>query len=116
MKCNSAYWHFNVTLLSDNVFIDAVKYFWSGYTKTKAEYTSLQQWWNIGKGKIKQLCLQYTLNVTRDMIKSIKVLENEIEELQGMTNTTNNGEHFKGLKRQKLALFRLLFFFLIKVH
>ncbi len=81
VKCNSAYWHFNVTLLSDIVFIDAFKYFWSGYTKTKAEYTSLQQWWDIGKVKIKQLCLQYTLNVTRDMTKSMKVLENEIGKL-----------------------------------
>ncbi len=110
VKCSSAYWHFNVTLLSDIVFIDAFKYFWSGYTKTKAEYTSLQQWWDIGKVKIKQLCLQYTLNVTRDMTKSMKVLENEIEDLQRLANSTNDGEHFKCLKRKKSALSSLLGF------
>ena len=50
IKCTSAYWHFNVTLLSDNAFKDAVSCFWRNYTKTKSEYTSLQQWWDIGKG------------------------------------------------------------------
>lgn len=53
VKCKSVYWHFNVSLLSDHAFKDAFKYFWSGYTKEKSEYTSLQQWWDIGKVKIK---------------------------------------------------------------
>lgn len=110
VKCKSAYWHFNVTLLSDSVFKDTFKFFWSEYAKTKSDFTSLQQWWDIGKGKIKQLCLQYTLNVTRDMTRSMKDLESEIVKLQDLADSTGEKEHFKVLKRKKLALSNLLGF------
>lgn len=110
VKCKSAYWHFNVSLLSDKEFNDIFKYFWSDYTKTKSEYNSLQQWWDIGKGKIKQLCLQYTLNVTRDMTKTMKNLEIEITKLQDVADATRETEHFKVLKKKKSVLSNLLGF------
>lgn len=115
MKCNCAYWHFDVSLLSNNVFIDALKFF--GVAKQKKN-SYLQQWWDIGKGNIKLLCLQYTLNVTRDtrdITKSMKVLENEIEDLQGLANSTKDGERFKDLKRKKCSSIQPFGFFLFKV-
>lgn len=62
------------------------------------------------KIKIKQLCLQYTLNVTRDMTRSMKALESEIVKLQDLADSTREGEHFKVLKRKKSALSNLLGF------
>lgn len=41
VKCSSAYWHFNVALLSENVFKNAFSLFWKNYTKTKSEYISV---------------------------------------------------------------------------
>lgn len=88
------YWHFNVAFLSDNVYKNAYKKFLgSNYRKTNAVYSSLQQWWDVGKGRIKQLCLQYTLNVTRDMSRSIKALQREIVGLQTFTDSTGEREH-----------------------
>lgn len=110
VKCKSAYWHFNVTLLSDKVFKEAFNFFWNNYSKTKSEYTSLQQWWDIGKIQIKQLCIQYSLNVTKDMTKSMEALENEIVMLQDLADFTGNGEHIKALKKKKSALSNLLGF------
>ncbi|WP_213080652.1 hypothetical protein, partial [Escherichia coli] len=53
---------------------------------------------------------QYTLNVTRDMTKSLKDLESEIVRLQDLADSTRETEHFKILKRKKSALSNLLGF------
>lgn len=111
VKCNSAYWHFNVTLLSDNVFKKAFECFWNNYRQTKSEYSSLQQWWDVGKGKIKQLCQQYTLNVTRDMARSMKALETEIVELQ----TPQEKENIFKFSKEKSQLYLTCWVFLLKV-
>ncbi len=110
VKCKSAFWHFNVALLDDNVFRDTFRAFWDGFKNTKSEYVSLQQWWDIGKSKIKQLCLQYTLNVTKDMTRSMKDMEREILELQELADSTGEREHFNALKRKKITLSNLLGF------
>lgn len=110
VKCNSAFWHFNVALLDDIFFRDTFNFLGDGFKNTKSEYVSLQQWWDIGKSKIKQLCLQYTLNVTKDMTKSMKALENEIAELQELADSTGEKEHFTSLKRKKTTLSNLLGF------
>lgn len=47
----------------------------SNFRVTKAEYTSIQQWWDIGMVKVKQFCLQHTLNVSKDKARSMKTLE-----------------------------------------
>ncbi len=31
VKCKSAFWHFNVALLDDNVFRDTFRAFWDGF-------------------------------------------------------------------------------------
>ncbi len=68
VKCNSAYLHFNVGLLSVSVFKSAFECFWNNSRETKSEYSSLQQWWDVGKGRVKQLCLQNTFNATRSRL------------------------------------------------
>ncbi len=95
MKCKIAFWHFNVALLDDNVFRDTFKAFWDGFKNTKSEYISFQQWWDIGKSKIKQLCLKYTLNVTKD-------LEREILELQQLADSTGKENTLMFSKGKKL--------------
>ncbi|KAJ4930095.1 hypothetical protein JOQ06_019108 [Pogonophryne albipinna] len=59
---------------------------------------SLNQWWDVGKVKIKQLCLQYTFNVTKDMARSLRALEREVVELQGLADSTGEREHVEGFK------------------
>ncbi|KAI4898221.1 hypothetical protein NFI96_022806, partial [Prochilodus magdalenae] len=53
-------------------------------------------------------CQQYTLNVTRDIARSLKALEMEIVELQNLGATTGNREHIKSLKRKAAILADLL--------
>ena len=86
-KCNvkpqSAYWHFNTALLEDANFRESFTFFWDVFSSMKTTFSSLQQWWDLAKIQIKVFCQQYTLNVTRDITRSLKALETEIVALQG---------------------------------
>ncbi|KAL7825670.1 hypothetical protein SRHO_G00334080 [Serrasalmus rhombeus] len=66
------------------------------------------QWWDVAKVQIKVFCQQYTFNVTRDIIRSLKALEIEIVALQCLGEATGDQEHITALKRKKAALAVLL--------
>lgn len=85
VKVRSAYWHFNASLLEDVSFKDVFCHFWKSFTVEKMSFVSLQQWWDCGKVKIQQLCQQYTLNVSRDIAKTLEGLEIEVLKLQKST-------------------------------
>ncbi|KAK3562046.1 hypothetical protein QTP86_025228, partial [Hemibagrus guttatus] len=46
------------------------------------------QWWDHGKVLIQQLCREYTVNITRDITKSLEDLEIGIVELQALAEST----------------------------
>ena len=108
VKPRSAYWHFNSTLLCDSNFKEAVKFFWNSFRDEKQNFKSLRLWWDCGKVKIKQLCQQYTLNVTRDITRSMSDLEIEMVELQNAVESTGDRGHFEVLKSKKNMLEDLL--------
>ncbi len=101
VKCKSAYWIFNTSLLSDNKFIDNLVFFWETFKQQKKCYASLQQWWDCGKILIKDFCQKYTLNVTRDMAQSMHNLEKEIVALQDVIASKINKKHIDDLKKKK---------------
>uniref|UniRef100_A0A8C5D1K3 Reverse transcriptase domain-containing protein n=1 Tax=Gouania willdenowi TaxID=441366 RepID=A0A8C5D1K3_GOUWI len=100
----SAYWHFNSVLTVDKHFKEVLIYFWDVFRQRKAEFNSLRQWWDHGKTEIKLLCQQYTLNVTRDITRSMKDLESDIVELERLSESTANPEYIEILKIKKLVL------------
>lgn len=108
VKPKSAFWHFNTTLLEDNNFKDIFSHFWFNFRSLKGNFSSLQQWWDIGKIKIKQLCQQYTFNVTRYRNMTQKTLENEIKELQILADSTNDEQYIEKMRIRKLELKDLL--------
>ncbi|KAK3565809.1 hypothetical protein QTP86_015570 [Hemibagrus guttatus] len=73
----------------------------------KATFSSLQLWWDFTKAQIKVFCQQYTLNVTRDIVRSLKALEIEIVELQRLEATGDRG-HIEALKSKKAKMNDLL--------
>lgn len=109
-KSKSAYWHFNTCLLEDRHFVDVFTYFWENFKEQKSAYVSLEQWWDCGKIQIKQLCQQYTVNVSGEIARSMKILESEIVELQELTASTGNVDNGKVLKRKKNMLAGLMDF------
>ena len=74
----SAYWHFNSVLAFAQLFKEVLMYFWDAFRQRKGDFSSIRQWWDHGKTQIKHLCQQHTLNVTRDITRSMKDLEIDI--------------------------------------
>ncbi|KAK3563417.1 hypothetical protein QTP86_027794, partial [Hemibagrus guttatus] len=66
------------------------------------------QWWDHGKVLIQQLCREYTVNITRDITKSLKDLEIGIVELQALAESTGDRRHFEDLKVKKALMADLL--------
>ena len=57
----------------------------------------------MGKIQIQQFCNQYTMNVTRDITRSMNTLESEIVELLTLVETTGDRGHIRALKKAALA-------------
>ena len=107
LKPRSAYWHFNTNLTQDKYFKDVFKLFWDDFRTQKSSFKSLQQWWDVGKIQIQQLCKQYTHNITKDITRSIETLEEELLEAQDLAY--NNGhDHIENLMAKRSALADLL--------
>lgn len=108
IKHKSAYWHFNTALLLDAHFRDVFVSFWKMHKTRKDDFASLRQWWDRGKIEIKELCQQYTVNVSSNLTKSIRDLEIEIVELQVSAHSTGNRGDLENLNLKKAALADLL--------
>ena len=108
VKVKSAYWHFNTSLLHDTGFKEALELMWVSHRQNKLKYSSLQQWWDIGKTQIKLFCQQYTCNVTRHITSSLQDLEMDVVKLQNLVDSTGNQEYSEALKSKKAALANLL--------
>ncbi|KAK3560550.1 hypothetical protein QTP86_010958 [Hemibagrus guttatus] len=67
-----------------------------------------RQWWDHGKVLIQQLCREYTVNITRDITKSLKDLEIGIVELQVLAESTGDRRHVEDLKVKKALMADLL--------
>lgn len=72
LKVKSAYWIFNSALLQDLHFKKCFEFFWKEWKNKKAMFSSVQQWWDLGKKQIQQLCVQYNFNVTQNMSKNYR--------------------------------------------
>ena len=83
-------------------------FFWKNHQSTRFDFVSLQQWWDIGKIKIKQFCQQYTQNVTKTLTSSVKSLESEVEELQELADATGDQRYTERLVAKKSVLSNLL--------
>lgn len=101
VKQKSAYWHFNNALIEDAAFGQGLLFFWMRWRSQKPNFTSIQQWWDIGKLKIEKLCNQYTSNVTGDTLQNISNLEIDILELQGLCGAHRDLGQIQTLKDKK---------------
>lgn len=72
------------------------------------EFQCLQEKSDVATLQVKQLGQQYTLNVTRDITRSVKTIEKELVELQMLVDSTGNLAHFDALNKKKNILAKLL--------
>ncbi len=103
IKQKNAYWQLNVNLLSDTYFGDTFKVFWGEFKTTKGSFNSLRQWWDFGKIQMKQFCIQYTQNVTKEATLVMNTLEADILKLQELAESTGVQSYFDTLAKTQLA-------------
>lgn len=108
IKPRSAYWQLNTTLLSDRYFKNIFKLFWDEFRTTKGSFKSLRQWWDFGKAQIKQFCLQYTQNVTRETSLIMNTLETDILKLLELAESTDGRRYLDSLAKKRTQLADLL--------
>ncbi|KAI4881394.1 hypothetical protein NFI96_008701 [Prochilodus magdalenae] len=100
VKPRSAYWHFNTALLDDANFRESFIFFWDTFRLQKPSFSSGLEWWDMAKIQTRVFCQQYTLNVTRDIARSLKALEMEIVELQNLGGDHAGRQGRKGWNRE----------------
>lgn len=108
IRSKSAYWHFNVSLLSDAKFKEVFRFFWKEFKLKKKCFINLKQWWDVGKVETKLLCQQYTFNVSKNITQKMKELEEEIVEVQTILESTGGQNGVDVLKSKRMVLANLL--------
>lgn len=83
------------------IYKEYFTYLWYCFKLDKACFNSQQLCQDVVKTQIKVFCQQYTLHVTRTIIRSLKALE--IVELQYLEDTGNRG-HIEALKSKKATM------------
>lgn len=85
-----------------------LSFFLADSQTTKVRFSEHSVVVGFGKVQIKQLCQQYARNVTRDITRSLRDLETEVVDLQGLAESTGNQGLLDSLKLKKSALANLL--------
>ena len=70
------YWKLNASVLDEPDYIQAIHSFWSSWSLQKASYHSLQNWWDMGKLKIKYLTMKYCSSRSKRKLAIRTALEN----------------------------------------
>ncbi|KAI4885592.1 hypothetical protein NFI96_030074 [Prochilodus magdalenae] len=90
----SADWKCSVRLLQDAAFCSGFQAFWARWSERKAGFSSLRQWWDVGKAQIKLFCQQYTAYTSSEGKRALATLERSIAQLQQQIA----GQHCEGLQ------------------
>lgn len=77
-KSYKSHWHFNNKLIQDHIFMHSFGIFWKSWREERSSYSSLSQWWDLGKVQMKAFCQQYTANNTENLKVKMKMIEQEI--------------------------------------
>ena len=65
-KRGPGYWKFNSELLKDENYKNLIKEFWNTWKTKKDHYSSLRTWWELGKIKIKDKTIRFSIQRKRE--------------------------------------------------
>ncbi len=75
-------WKMNAKILESELFRKSFINLWSVWKQQKCEYNNLRTWWDLGKKKIKDLCIWCSCKVSEDRKERCTVLENKLAHLE----------------------------------
>jgi len=84
-----------------NYLLNRLHFFWKVFKEEKSSFKSIQQWWDYGKVQIKQFTQQYTQNVTKELNRSLIMLEKDLMDLQKLSQTSIANNFMETLLKKK---------------
>ena len=69
-------WILDKSLLSDETFIESIRSFWPSWRSQKGRFASSQEWWDVGKSKIKGLAVAYSSSKKNASLQARTLLSN----------------------------------------
>ena len=76
------YWHFNNSLLDDNVFVTEIYQFWTDWLTRKNEFNTPLHWWDTAKTYFKNIAVKRSTQIRKGRRHACRQLENKIQRLQ----------------------------------
>ena len=104
VKQQSAYWHFNVSLLKYKIYVKIMIKFWRKWQEMICMYDDIRMWWDIGKIKIKELSQQYSLGLKNKILDNKIELETKIKEYEKTLIYFKSKIIFDNLRKCKIEL------------
>ena len=96
-------WCMNTEILEDDEYIALITDFWRSWQKSRTPNTKIQNWWDMGKLKIKQLTQQYCTYKQSNYKKFKTELENEIQNIEHNLNNDTSLLTMYNEKKETLA-------------
>ncbi len=82
LKRGPGYWKFNTSLLENEIFVDKMRTFLNHWCLRKLDFSNLHAWWDIGKRKIKHICMKFSKRLAKERREKRVYLENQIRIMQ----------------------------------
>ncbi|KAK2904012.1 hypothetical protein Q8A73_010669 [Channa argus] len=99
-----SYWHFNNKLLQDNTFCQDFRRFWEHWRLQKLNFSSLRQWWEVGKAQTRVYCQQYRSYSTARIKTAVRELEADITHLEKELHGGSDPDTRRVLQEKRLEL------------
>lgn len=74
------YWHFNVSVLSDQDYCDQVKSFWTTWQQQRVRFGALADWWETGKPYLRDMTIQHCQRQAKTRRQRRLQLQRDLEE------------------------------------
>jgi len=97
-------WQMNSDVLYSDIFKNNFEEMWNNWQNKKANYSDLREWWEEGKGKIKEFTIYCSVFLKKSKQNTIKELERELLECQNRMNI--NVEKVAALKQELQNLYQ----------
>jgi len=92
-------WMFNASLLNDSNYIALIEQFWPQWSMTKINYTTISDWWELTKVKIKALTIEYSKSLKKTKI-DINKLEQELSQLKATDGDSSTHSKIERIEKQ----------------
>ena len=80
------FWKLNTSVCLESDYISLISSFWSDWQKSKGSFSSLLDWWDLGKVRIKSLSIDYCRRRSAKMRAQSKLLSERVAHLKSLVD------------------------------